>query len=98
MFLPLKAKRGFFPFFGDIFNVNRAFSRQKLKVLSDLLPGGVLIYSSPPWFSFGHETQTCGFFSLYWADKYVSWYLLLYIRFEQISLLQTKVLKTKTGF
>jgi hypothetical protein len=85
MFLPPKTKRTFFSdrknfvfTAGNIFTVNRAFSRQKLSVLTGLLPFDALIPAAHLLFSYGRGTQIYGSASLCWVDKFVSWYLLLY--------------------
>ena len=72
MLLTPEAKRDIIPFFGGIITANKAFSRQMLKVLSGLLPCGVLKQAALTWFSYGRGTRIYGSFLLYWADKYVS--------------------------
>jgi hypothetical protein len=62
MFFPPKTKRTFFPINREYITANKAFSRQKSKVLSALLPCGVLKQAFRPLFSYGSETQTYGSF------------------------------------
>jgi len=73
MLFPLKTERV------KTIITNKAFSRQKLIILTDPLLCGVLIQAAPPLFSYGRGTRISGSSLLYWVDKCVSWYLLLYI-------------------
>jgi len=53
---PFKTERVLF------YVINKAFSRLKQKVLTALLPCGVLKQAARPWSSYGLETQIYGFF------------------------------------
>jgi hypothetical protein len=77
MLFPHKAKGAFISLYGNIVTTNRAFSRQKLKVLFCPLPCGVSKQAARPWFSCGHGSRIYDFSLPYWVDKSFSWDLLL---------------------